>query len=292
MIKEIHETEFEKFQQILRQYFDHVDANPDTLISRFFGLHEVVWKDVAGKENKKHLVIMNNVFKYKEFDIGLRFDLKGSSLDRTYLSEGRTLKDHASTKIKTALKCNDFRNHVGKITFENVRNQRSLSEIAKLDSEFLAKCDIMDYSLLVGQILVLSDQTTIQNVPWSILKEFAMAQDWEQTEWYGMLSEEEQELAAKLRLAQRTQGDSKPLVQPDIGEIDELHQKVSQNPSLYNGIYFTNDDKAYVIGIIDSLTEYDMKKKGEYALKKVRYGSPMTPEGFPGSSCQNPDTYS
>ena len=61
---------------------------------------------------------------------------------------------------------------------------------------------------------------------------------------------------------------------------------------MYNGIYFTNDDKAYVIGIIDSLTEYDMKKKGEYALKKVRYGSPMTPEGFPGSSCQNPEIYS
>jgi len=44
------------------------------------------------------------------------------------------------------------------------------------------------------------------------LKEFAMTQDWDQTEWYGMLSEEEQELAAKLRLAQRTQGDNKPLV--------------------------------------------------------------------------------
>ena len=30
---------------------------------------------------------MNNVFKYEEFDIGLRFDLKGSSLKRSYLSE-------------------------------------------------------------------------------------------------------------------------------------------------------------------------------------------------------------
>ena len=31
---------------------------------------------------KKYLVIMNNVFKYKEFDIGIRFDLKGSSQGR------------------------------------------------------------------------------------------------------------------------------------------------------------------------------------------------------------------
>ena len=62
---------------------------------------------------------MNNVFKFKDFEIGVRFDLKGSSVDRTYLSEGRNLKDHASAKIKTALKCGDFRNHVGSITFEN-----------------------------------------------------------------------------------------------------------------------------------------------------------------------------
>ena len=87
MVKEIHATEFEKFRQILKQYFEHVEANPDTLISRFFGLHEVVWKDMTGKENKKHLLIMNNVFKYEEFDIGLRFDLKGSSLKRSYLQE-------------------------------------------------------------------------------------------------------------------------------------------------------------------------------------------------------------
>ena len=54
---------------------------------------------------------------------------------------------------------------------------------------------------------------------------------------------------------------------------------------MYPGIYFTNDDKAYVVGIIDSLTEYDFKKKGEYALKRVRHGASLTEEGFPGSSC-------
>ena len=77
-----------------------------------------------------------------------------------------------------------------------------------------------------------------------------------------------------------------------MGEIDELYEKVSQNPSMYPGIYFTNDDKAYVVGIIDSLTEYDFKKKGEYALKRVRHGASLTEEGFPGSSCQAPPLYS
>ena len=87
------------------------------MISRFFGLHEVIWKDTKGKVNKKYLVIMNNVFKFKDFDIGVRFDLKGSSQDRDLLAQDKTIADHCQKKVSTALKCGDFRKHVGSITF-------------------------------------------------------------------------------------------------------------------------------------------------------------------------------
>ena len=63
------------------------------------------------------------------------------------------------------------------------------------------------------------------------------------------------------------------------------------NPQFYNGIYFTDDGKGYVIGIIDSLTDYDLTKKTERALKAVRFGNVRTPEGFPGVSCCPPDVY-
>ena len=53
---------------------------------------------------------MNNVFKYKDFEIGIRFDLKGSSEGRNVIKEGLTIKDHAVEGMKTALKCNDWRN--------------------------------------------------------------------------------------------------------------------------------------------------------------------------------------
>ena len=52
---------------------------------------------------------MNNVFKYKDFEIGIRFDLKGSSEGRNVIKEGLTIKDHAVEAMKTALKCNDWR---------------------------------------------------------------------------------------------------------------------------------------------------------------------------------------
>ena len=73
--------------------------------------------------------------------------------------------------------------------------------------------------------------------------------------------------------------------------MEEIQEKVNLNPNFYNGIYFTEDGKAYVIGIIDSLTDYDFTKKGERALKAVRFGNIRTSEGFPACSCCPPDIY-
>ena len=85
----------------------------------------------------------------------------------------------------------------------------------------------------------------------------------------------------------------KPLIQPDNCDdlIAELRERVGLKPSWYSGVYFTNDGRAYVIGIIDSLTDFDLKKKVERNLKKVRYANEMTPEGYWGVSCVPPDEY-
>ena len=64
MMKEIHEAEFSKLRAMLKQYFEYLKNNKGTLISRFFGLHKVCWKDSQGIKKMNYLVIMNNVFKY------------------------------------------------------------------------------------------------------------------------------------------------------------------------------------------------------------------------------------
>ena len=119
---------------------------------------------------------MNNVFKFKDFDIGVRYDLKGSSQSRELLRANQDISEHVAKKVKTALKDNDFRRFTEKITFnESGSGSRpKFNEIIVADADFLAANNIMDYSLLIGQILVLSDYTRIQNVPWSKLKGFAM----------------------------------------------------------------------------------------------------------------------
>lgn len=48
---------------------------------------------------------MNNVF--KSYDVGIRFDLKGSTLSRRTLKQGEPLSQ-AEIDIKTALKDLDF----------------------------------------------------------------------------------------------------------------------------------------------------------------------------------------
>ena len=61
--------------------------------------------------------------------------------------------------MKTALKDNDFRRHMGQITLEESGEKRRLLEIVTSDADFFERCQIMDYSLLIGQILILSDKT-------------------------------------------------------------------------------------------------------------------------------------
>jgi len=43
MLKTISRYEFKKFKEILKQYFSHINENPETLIARFFGLHKIQW---------------------------------------------------------------------------------------------------------------------------------------------------------------------------------------------------------------------------------------------------------
>ena len=174
MMKEIHEEEFEKLRNILKPYYEYLTNNKETLVSRFFGLHKVIWKDGSNEKKINYIVIMNNVFKFKDFEIGIRFDLKGSSEGRSVLSEGRRMADHCLEGMKTALKCNDWRKHINTVTFAEASNNRKFIDVVESDGRFLKDCGVMDYSLLIGEVLALSDNTKIQNVPWSVLKKHVM----------------------------------------------------------------------------------------------------------------------
>ena len=105
-----------------------------------------------------------------------------------------------------------------------------------------------------------------------------------------ILTEEEQNLVRRLRQAQTDQGGpDRPLLQQNNVEdlLWGLKATVGKNPNFYNGIYFTDDGRAYVVGIIDSLTDWNFKKKAEKNVKMLINHS-TTPEGYWSASCLPP----
>jgi len=61
-------------------------------MTKFYGMYKLEWKNpdeaslMGGKITRSYIIVMDNLF--KNFDVGIRFDLKGSFRARTRLEEG------------------------------------------------------------------------------------------------------------------------------------------------------------------------------------------------------------
>ena len=138
IIKTIRHNEHKFLLRILKDYHEHVKANPHTLLSRFYGLHRV--KLPGGR--KIHFVIMNNLFPPHR-DVHETYDLKGSSIGREFP------EDKAAAKSGAVLKDLNWLKRGREI--ELGPEKRALLE-AQLQSDvaLLQRLNIMDYSLLIG----------------------------------------------------------------------------------------------------------------------------------------------
>src|ERR1700753_3644024 len=93
IIKTIHRGEHKFLRKVLKQYYDHVEQNPNPLLSQFYGLHRV--KLPYGR--KIHFVVMNNLFPPHR-DIHGTYDLKGSTIGREY--DESTLQSNPRATLK------------------------------------------------------------------------------------------------------------------------------------------------------------------------------------------------
>lgn len=80
MIKSVHKREFKFMLGLLRDYFYYLHSNPTTLLSRFFGMHQIQERTKRGN-HRHYFVIMANAFNVEE-RIVERYDLKGSERGR------------------------------------------------------------------------------------------------------------------------------------------------------------------------------------------------------------------
>ena len=138
IIKTIHQAEHKLLRKILREYYSHVQENPNTLISQFYGLHRV--KIPYGR--KIHFVVMNNLFPPHR-DIHSTFDLKGSTVGRELKEEDLEKNPRSTLKDLNWLRRNYH------LEFGPIKKKLFIEQMER-DVALLQRLKIMDYSLLVG----------------------------------------------------------------------------------------------------------------------------------------------
>lgn len=141
-IKTIRDSEVKILKRTLPKYFTHLESNPNSLLSRFYGLHKLRFYKNNKLQKNFFLVIMNNVFHNGQNPITPEtiFDLKGSTYKR------RT--DEEKLRLKAAGKDLNFLDMIDQGTVNIKIKRQKLAEILKIidqDSMFLAECNIIDY---------------------------------------------------------------------------------------------------------------------------------------------------
>lgn len=155
IIKTMRKEEVKLLLRTLPLYYAHVASHPDTLISRFYGIHRIT----LASGRKVRFVVMNNIFA-TEMPLHKKYDLKGSTYKRTATGTAGSTTIGASTSGPSPTITKTEASSSGVVILKDLdlksafqlkkpvaeRLQRQLAA----DAEFLQAADVMDYSLLLG----------------------------------------------------------------------------------------------------------------------------------------------
>ncbi|SMN20888.1 similar to Saccharomyces cerevisiae YDR208W MSS4 Phosphatidylinositol-4-phosphate 5-kinase, involved in actin cytoskeleton organization and cell morphogenesis [Maudiozyma saulgeensis] len=150
IIKTIHHSEHIHLRKHLKDYYDHIKKNPNTLICQFYGLHRVkmpISFQNKIKHRKIYFIVMNNLFP-PHLDIHRTYDLKGSTWGRRTNIDNQQLQDFDKS-FKPVLKDLNWLDLKETIKFGPLKKKTFLNQLQN-DIALLSKLNIMDYSLLIG----------------------------------------------------------------------------------------------------------------------------------------------
>lgn len=273
IIKTISHSEHNFLRSILKDYHEHVRANPHTLLSRFYGLHRV--KMPRGR--KIHFVIMNNLFPPHR-DIHETYDLKGSAWGREYP------EDKAKNNPRAVLKDKNWVSR-GRTLELGPEKRALLTEQLRRDMEFLKRIHVMDYSLLVG--IHNMERGNRDNLRENTLAVFHPNTTTVHRKPSAAKSHAE---ASNIRRAV-VRADPKRLLNassqlPQDGSADRRHFLFYQDEGGMRATDELNNsmDVIYYLGVIDICTPYNAAKRIEHAWKSMTE-NPVT------ISCVDPVTY-
>lgn len=243
IIKTISQREHKFLRKILKEYYEHVSQNRDTLISQFYGLHRV--KEPYGR--KLHFVVMNNLFPPHR-DIHQTYDLKGSTQGRNFQEDN--LRDNPRATLKDL---NWLRRHM--TIHLGPRKRAAFIKQLERDVGLLKRLNIMDYSLLLGiHDMQRGNKDNIRDSTLSIVQPEPEAPPLQRT-----VSKLEQARKAR-ELRRKITSTGPTAIEPSMLPADEHRER--KNFAFYSddgGLRATDEDdgpadEIYYFGVIDCLT--------------------------------------
>ncbi|KAK6865357.1 Phosphatidylinositol-4-phosphate 5-Kinase [Apiospora arundinis] len=267
IIKTIHHGEHKFLRRILKQYYNHVADNPNTLLSQFYGLHRV--KMPYGK--KIHFVVMNNLFPPHR-DIHQTFDLKGSTVGRDYKEEDLEKNPRATLKDLNWLR---RKRHLEL----GLAKKRLFMEQLERDVRLMQKLKIMDYSLLIGvHDLKKGNEENLRDKTLQVFNPGGREGPSDETDPHQILMRTPSKLesARKARELRQMIRAERPV---PMGETSKLPEELEEG-NRPGGIFYSDDgglrathedntagEEVYYLGVIDCLTHYGVIKKIEHFWK-------------------------
>ena len=245
IIKTIEKEEVEVIRNnFLLNLYNHFLKNPNSYISRIYGLFDITMNTGINSSKKIYFILMRNVYGIFNDNILCIYDIKGSTLNR---------KTNYDLNNNLVLKDIDF-HEIEKYLLLTQNDQKNIFEIGKKDSIFFKNLGIMDYSLLIVKI---SLPKNVIKILFGSKNKKKMENEQEKfcnkEEEFEKEEEKENELNITFSNENFTQDD-----------INNIRKYIF--PSL-------NPTHIYIISIIDFFQKFNFQKKIEANFKKLKAAS-------------------
>jgi len=268
VIKTLTTEEVEEMHSLLKQYHPYiVDRHAKTLLPQYLAMFRLTVDNI-----ETYLVVIRNVFS-AHLKVHKKYDLKGSTVDREASEKERG-------KSLPTLKDNDFIADGLKICIGD-EGKDALLDTLTADVEFLARLNIMDYSLLLG---VHDLDRAVEDAQQAIEEEGTDDDDYDSGGSAGIALTPPDSpgcMRQSLELG-RAHKKASSIVNATIDPDKDIYAIPSRDMANSN----SNQRLIYFLSIVDVLTHYGVKKAAAKAAKTVKYGSSVD-----GISTAEPEQY-
>ncbi|XP_012708983.3 phosphatidylinositol 4-phosphate 5-kinase-like protein 1 [Fundulus heteroclitus] len=273
----------------LKIYMEHLRKYPHSLLVKFLGVHRI---RIPGSR-KKYFMVMQSVF-YPDDRINARYDIKGCEVSRW------TEPAPEGSQIIVVLKDLNFEGQ-----FINLERQRSwLLQQVEIDTNFLQRLNVLDYSLLLAHqplhhdernqslsfaSLIVRTKKSVNPGSSPVHAGAAAVPGAVPDDGASRRSSEANSSHGGRFSPSRPENVSPGTDTPQIPDFKAQNRRLLPNQK--NPLHVIDGpDQRYFIGIIDVFTVYGFKKRLEHLWKSLRHPgksfSTVSPHTYSRRLCQ------